>query len=166
MASPERRIHRRRYIEATTVESCAPAPWQYRGVNTRRAGRMADLALHPTVKPVSLIADALRDVSGRGEIVLDGFGGSGSTLIAAGQDRPEFGPSKRLGWSIRQQEAANVAHRQRKSSPGCLSRGTCSVVRWAPASRSRSRHRTNVPRYRPAGREPASDTASRSRASP
>ena len=44
---------------------------------------MADLALHPTVKPVSLIADALRDVSGRGEIVLDGFGGSGSTLIAA-----------------------------------------------------------------------------------
>ena len=74
---------------------------------------MADLALHPTVKPVSLIADALRDVSGRGEIVLDGFGGSGSTLIAAGQDRPEFGPSERLGWPIRQQEAANVAHRQR-----------------------------------------------------
>ena len=47
--------------------------WEYRGVNTRRAGRMADLALHPTVKPVQLIADALRDVSGRGEIVLDGF---------------------------------------------------------------------------------------------
>ena len=44
---------------------------------------MADLALHPTVKPVQLIADAIRDVSGRGEIVLDGFGGSGSTLIAA-----------------------------------------------------------------------------------
>ena len=57
--------------------------WQYRGVNTRRTGRMADLARHPTVKPVHLIADALRDVSGRGEIVLDGFGGSGSTLIAA-----------------------------------------------------------------------------------
>ena len=57
--------------------------WQYRGVNTQRAGRMADLARHPTVKPVQLIADALRDVSGRGEIVLDGFGGSGSTLIAA-----------------------------------------------------------------------------------
>ena len=57
--------------------------WQYCGVNTQRAGRMADLARHPTVKPVHLIADALRDVSGRGEIVLDGFGGSGSTLIAA-----------------------------------------------------------------------------------
>ena len=57
--------------------------WQYRGVNTRRAGRMEELALHPTVKPVQMIADAIRDVSGRGEIVLDVFGGSGSTLIAA-----------------------------------------------------------------------------------
>jgi DNA modification methylase len=39
--------------------------------------------MHPTVKPVALIADALRDCSRRGEIVLDCFGGSGSTLIAA-----------------------------------------------------------------------------------
>ena len=46
-------------------------------------GRMEELALHPTVKPVQMIADAIRDVSGRGEIVLDVFGGSGSTLIAA-----------------------------------------------------------------------------------
>ncbi len=44
---------------------------------------MEELALHPTVKPVQMIADAIRDVSGRGEIVLDAFGGSGSTLIAA-----------------------------------------------------------------------------------
>ena len=57
--------------------------WQYRGVNTRRAGRLDELALHPTVKPVAMIADAIRDVSGRGDIVLDPFGGSGSTLIAA-----------------------------------------------------------------------------------
>lgn len=57
--------------------------WQYRGVNTMRAGRMEELALHPTVKPVQMIADAIRDVSGRGDIVLDTFGGSGSTLIAA-----------------------------------------------------------------------------------
>ena len=57
--------------------------WEYRGVNSRRAGRMEELALHPTVKPVQMIADAIRDVSGRGEIVLDLFGGSGSTLIAA-----------------------------------------------------------------------------------
>jgi DNA modification methylase len=57
--------------------------WQYRGVNTLRTGRMDELRLHPTVKPVQMIADAIRDVSGRGEIVLDVFGGSGSTLIAA-----------------------------------------------------------------------------------
>lgn len=57
--------------------------WEYRGVNTMRAGRMEELALHPTVKPVQMIADAIRDVSGRGDLVLDVFGGSGSTLIAA-----------------------------------------------------------------------------------
>ena len=57
--------------------------WQYRGVNTLKAGRMDELGLHPTVKPVQMIADAIKDVSGRGDIVLDLFGGSGSTLIAA-----------------------------------------------------------------------------------
>jgi DNA modification methylase len=57
--------------------------WQYRGVNTWRPGRMEELELHPTVKPVQLIADAIKDVSQRGAIVLDLFGGSGSTLIAA-----------------------------------------------------------------------------------
>ncbi|MEM8541032.1 MAG: DNA methyltransferase [Pseudomonadota bacterium] len=57
--------------------------WQYKGVNTLKAGRMDELELHPTVKPVQMIADAIRDVSGRGDIVLDIFGGSGSTLIAA-----------------------------------------------------------------------------------
>ncbi|WP_340108250.1 site-specific DNA-methyltransferase [Pikeienuella sp. HZG-20] len=57
--------------------------WEYRGVNSDGAGRLEELAMHPTVKPVRMIADAIRDVSGRGEIVLDLFGGSGSTLIAA-----------------------------------------------------------------------------------
>ncbi len=57
--------------------------WEYRGVNTMKTGRMDELGMHPTVKPVEMIADAIRDVSGRGEIVLDLFGGSGSTLIAA-----------------------------------------------------------------------------------
>lgn len=57
--------------------------WEYKGVNTMRAGRMEELALHPTVKPVQMIADAMKDVSKRGGIVLDIFGGSGSTLIAA-----------------------------------------------------------------------------------
>ena len=57
--------------------------WQYRGVNTLKTGRMDELQLHPTVKPVQMIADAIKDCSGRGDIVLDLFGGSGSTLIAA-----------------------------------------------------------------------------------
>jgi DNA modification methylase len=57
--------------------------WQYKGVNTLKAGRMDELALHPTVKPVAMIADAIRDVSSRNGIMLDIFGGSGSTLIAA-----------------------------------------------------------------------------------
>lgn len=57
--------------------------WEYKGVNTRRSGRMEELALHPTVKPVQMIADAIKDTSMRGGIVLDIFAGSGSTLIAA-----------------------------------------------------------------------------------
>ncbi len=57
--------------------------WDYAGVNTMKAERMDELAMHPTVKPVALVADAIKDCSKRGEIVLDPFAGSGSTLIAA-----------------------------------------------------------------------------------
>ena len=59
--------------------------WEYPGVNTlsRRSDEGNLLALHPTVKPVALVADAILDCSARGEIVLDAFIGSGSTLIAA-----------------------------------------------------------------------------------
>jgi DNA modification methylase len=57
--------------------------WNYPGANTFRRGRDEDLEMHPTVKPVALVADAIQDVSNRGEIVLDPFGGSGTTLIAA-----------------------------------------------------------------------------------
>ena len=42
-------------------------------MNTFRAGRLDDLAMHPTVKPVALVADAMRDCSRRGDIVLDPF---------------------------------------------------------------------------------------------
>jgi DNA modification methylase len=44
---------------------------------------MGQLALHPTTKPVRMLADAIKDVTARNGIVLDAFGGSGSTLIAA-----------------------------------------------------------------------------------
>jgi DNA modification methylase len=57
--------------------------WDFAGVNTMRAGRREDLAMHPTVKPVALVAEAIKDCSRRGEIVLDCFGGSGTTLMAA-----------------------------------------------------------------------------------
>ena len=57
--------------------------WRYAGVNTFGRNRMAQLEAHPTPKPVPLVADAIRDVSNRGHIVLDSFIGSGTTLLAA-----------------------------------------------------------------------------------
>lgn len=59
--------------------------WEYPGVNTfSKQGEEGNLlALHPTVKPVQMIADAVLDCTARGDLVLDGFLGSGSTLIAA-----------------------------------------------------------------------------------
>jgi DNA modification methylase len=57
--------------------------WDYAGVNTWRAGRDADLEMHPTVKPTALVIDAIKDCSRRGDVVLDAFSGSGTTIIAA-----------------------------------------------------------------------------------
>lgn len=57
--------------------------WDYAGISSLGANRMDQLAMHPAVKPVALVADAIRDCSRRGESVLDLFGGSGTTLIAA-----------------------------------------------------------------------------------
>ena len=59
--------------------------WNYPSVNTlsRQGDEGNLLALHPTVKPVALVADALLDCSARGEVILDSFLGSGSTLLAA-----------------------------------------------------------------------------------
>lgn len=57
--------------------------WQYPGVNSFRTGRLDDLTVHPTVKPVALVADAMRDCSRRGDLVLDPFMGSGTTILAA-----------------------------------------------------------------------------------
>jgi DNA modification methylase len=57
--------------------------WHYAGVNTFRAGRLDDLKSHPTVKPVALVADAIKDVSCRRDVVLDTFCGSGTTIVAA-----------------------------------------------------------------------------------
>ena len=57
--------------------------WDYAGISSMGADRADQLSMHPTVKPVALVADAIKDCSRRGEIVLDVFAGSGTTLIAA-----------------------------------------------------------------------------------
>jgi hypothetical protein len=56
--------------------------WDYPSVNTFGGSRRRDLELHPTVKPTGLIADAIMDVTRRGDLVLDGFLGSGTCLLA------------------------------------------------------------------------------------
>ncbi|MEM8919330.1 MAG: DNA modification methylase [Pseudomonadota bacterium] len=57
--------------------------WSYPGVNSFGKGREEALAMHPTVKPVEMLADAILDVTKKSEIILDMFGGSGSTMVAA-----------------------------------------------------------------------------------
>ena len=57
--------------------------WHYAGANLFRAGRMEELPWHPSAKPVALVADAIKDCTRRGDIVLDTFSGLGTTIIAA-----------------------------------------------------------------------------------
>jgi DNA modification methylase len=59
--------------------------WDYPGLSGWTSERQAELAMHPTVKPIAMIVDAIRDCSRKGGIVLDCFGGSGTTLMAAEQ---------------------------------------------------------------------------------
>jgi DNA modification methylase len=64
--------------------------WDYPSVNSMAGSRREDLALHPTVKPVALVADAIQDVTRRGDLVFDMFLGSGTTLIAAERTGRKF----------------------------------------------------------------------------
>ena len=57
--------------------------WDYAGISSLRPDRLEELAMHPTVKPVMLVADAIKDCSRRNDVVLDPFAGSGTILIAA-----------------------------------------------------------------------------------
>ena len=61
--------------------------WEYRGINSFGHDRNDLLEMHPTVKPVALVADAIKDCSKRGDIILDPFAGSGTILIACEQTR-------------------------------------------------------------------------------
>lgn len=57
--------------------------WTYAGASSFGANRDQELAMHPTVKPAAMVADAILDCSRRKDIVLDAFAGSGTTLVAA-----------------------------------------------------------------------------------
>jgi len=59
--------------------------WEYAGANSFHDDRMDELEMHPTVKPVAMVKDAILDCSQHGDAILDPFGGSGTTLIAAEQ---------------------------------------------------------------------------------
>ena len=72
--------------------------WTYEGMNGFGKGKARARAMHPTVKPLALVRDAILDSSAAGEIVLDLFSGSGTTLIAAEQSKRagramELGPN-------------------------------------------------------------------------
>jgi DNA modification methylase len=56
--------------------------WKYAGSNSFRTGRMEDLRAHPTVKPIALVSDIIRDCTRRSDTVLDTFCGSGTTILA------------------------------------------------------------------------------------
>jgi hypothetical protein len=72
-------------MSSSANSAATAAIWHYPGANSlsRRGEEGNLLALHPTVKPVAMVADAILDCSARGDIVLDGFLGSGTTVIAA-----------------------------------------------------------------------------------
>lgn len=67
--------------------------WDHRGLASFGRDRRALLTMHPTVKPVSLIVEAIKDGTRRNDIVVDPFAGSGSTIIAAERAR-------RIGYGI------------------------------------------------------------------
>jgi DNA modification methylase len=71
---------------------CRTNVWDYAGISTMSSTRAEELEMHSTVKPVEMVVDALKDCSKRGEIVLDPFGGSGTTLIAAHKLPPSQPP--------------------------------------------------------------------------
>ena len=62
--------------------------WSYPGANSlKNPNKHEELKMHPTVKPINLVADAIMDCSNIGDLILDPFGGSGTTLLAAEKTR-------------------------------------------------------------------------------
>jgi DNA modification methylase len=110
--------------------------WTYPGMNTFGAGRLELLASHPTVKPVALIADAIKDCTTRGDIVLDPFMGSGSTTLAAEKvGRRAYGVEyepRYVDVAVRRWEPS------RRWKPSSMATDALSP-RWEPSVRSRRR---------------------------
>src|SRR3546814_19077594 len=79
--------------------------WDYPGINSFGRGRDEALAMHPTVKPVAMVADAILDCSKRQAIILDPFAGSGTKLVDAhksvryryGIEQTGGGPGRKRG---------------------------------------------------------------------
>jgi DNA modification methylase len=91
--------------------------WEYPGQNTFHRDRAGDLAAHPTVKPTALVADAIRDVSHRGAIVLDPFCGSGTTILAA--ERCGRGARDRARSALRRHGHPPLRAADRNPGPSC-----------------------------------------------
>ena len=92
---------------------CRTNVWDYAGVNSLRAGRLEDLRMHPTVKPVAMVADAIKDCSKRGGIVLDSFAGSGTTVIAAEKTGRRQPAARRVAPTARRRRRRGPARRRR-----------------------------------------------------
>jgi DNA modification methylase len=91
--------------------------WHYAGVTSLRADRKEDLALRPTVKPTALVADAIRDVTRRGAIVLDPFAGNGTTIIAAEKNRAAWPGNRARSALLRRHCPAMAAiHREGRAA--------------------------------------------------
>jgi hypothetical protein len=120
--------------------------WNYRGVNTFGAGRMEELRSHPTVKPVALVADAMRDCTRRRDVVLDTFSGSGTTIMAGRCRRSSlavFHRERRPGYRERQNiRSARGARRPRSQRASCQPGRSERNQRGSKADRRRTRPRS------------------------
>ncbi len=126
--------------------------WRYAGANAFGGERDDLLRLHPTVKPVAMLADAILDVTARGDLVLDPFAGSGSTIVAA----------EKTGRRARALEIdpayVDVAIRRFESFTGIPARHAETGLAFADVAKSRNTPSTAaLPTDRPSS-PPLSDT--------
>lgn len=116
--------------------------WHYAGANSFGKSRKDDLRAHPTVKPIAMIADAMKDCTRRNDIVLDTFCGSGSTLMAAER-------VGRRGYGLEIDPVyVDVAVRRWQSFTGLDARHAISGLTFDEVGDQRSRPPASAPRAR------------------